>query len=530
MIIRRAKKSFTFIKQNILLLLVSFFGLATGCTTKKEPIKIPTATEVGAQVMPDTIAAIKAPFTTTTFAKPVFPDRSINILEQGAKEGEQVTHIIQTAIDQISAAGGGRVIIPKGIWKTGRISLKSHVNLHLAAGAALYFSGEIKDYLPAVFTRNEGIELYSLGACIYANGQQHIAITGKGKLIGPADGSVRKQIMTHDVIENVVPLDKPVHERIYEGKNGAFIFPPMFIAPINCKDVYIEGISLENTAFWNIVPQYCDQVIIRGVTIQSVGIPRGDGIDIESSKNVLVEYCTFMTGDDCLAMKAGRGWDGLRVNKPTENVVVRYCLAKSGHGGITIGSETAGMIRNLYVHDCVFDNEGIGIRFKTRRPRGGGGEKLYYERIRMRVGQTALRWDMLGSAKHVGAAADRNHKVAVNPLTPHLHAIQIKDMIVEEAEQFIEIDGIPEAPLSNVKITGITAHSQKLFDVKDAQQIWIENSQFTSPDTVLRASNAADIVFKQVLFNIPAKALTLDVPNAEAPAIRLEQVNYTTPK
>ncbi|MGH2624454.1 MAG: glycoside hydrolase family 28 protein, partial [Sphingobacterium sp.] len=322
----------------------------------------------------------------------------------------------------------------------------------------------------------------SLGACIYANGQENIAVTGKGKLVGPAEGSVRERIMTHDVIENVVALDKPVKERVYDGNNERFIFPPMFIAPINCTNVLIEGISLERTAFWNIVPQYCDRVIIRGVTINSIGIPRGDGIDIESSKNVLVEYCTLRTGDDCLAMKAGRGWDGLRVNKPTENVVVRYCLAEKGHGGITIGSETAGVIRNLYVHDCVFNNEGNGIRFKTRRPRGGGGEKLYYERIRMNVEETALRWDMLGSAVHVGAAADRSTKIAINKLTPHFKDIQIKDLIIENASQFVRIDGIPESPLENVMIRNVQSNSEKLFEATDARNIQLTNALLKSKD------------------------------------------------
>src|SRR5690606_7105718 len=118
-----------------------------------------------------------------------------------------------------------------------------------------------------------------------------------------------------------------------EGRDGGIIFPPMMISPINCQEVYIEGVTLENSAFWNVVPVYCDQVIIRGITVNSVGIARGDGIDVESSRNVLIEYCTLNTGDDCLAIKAGRGEDGLRVNRPSENIIVRYCLARQGHGG-----------------------------------------------------------------------------------------------------------------------------------------------------------------------------------------------------
>ncbi|MGK9126043.1 glycoside hydrolase family 28 protein [Olivibacter sp. SA151] len=506
--------------------------LLQACNNRKEKKEqqlhtIPTAQEVGAACMPDTIAPIKAPFPMKNLKRPVFSDQTKNIADLGAKAGAQVTAIIQQGIDELSATGGGTLRIPKGKWKTGRIALKSHVNLHLEEGAELYFSGEIKDYLPVVFTRNEGMEVMSLGACIYANNQENIAITGKGRLIGPAEGSVRKQIMTHDVIENVVPHDKPVAERIYDGKDGSFIFPPMFIAPINCRDVLIEGIRLERTAFWNIVPQYCDRVIIRGVTIHSIGIPRGDGIDVESSKNVLIEYCTLQTGDDCLAMKAGRGWDGLRVNRPTENVVVRYCLAEKGHGGITIGSETAGMIRKLYVHDCVFNNEGNGIRFKTRRPRGGGGEQLFYDRIRLRVGETALRWDMLGSAVHVGAAADRSQKVELNELTPHFRDIQISNLIVEDASHFVRIDGIPEAPLEKVEIRQVRAKTEKLFDIKDARHIAIENAKLISQDSMVHLVNTQDITFTKVDFDIPAKKIYQHIATDGGDSVILKDIRYT---
>jgi polygalacturonase len=406
-------------------------------------VAIPTKEQVGAQNLPAVIAPVKAPFAMPQFKKPSFPAYTLSITERGAQPGAKVTREIQATIDAVSQHGGGTAVIPAGKWNTGRISLKSNVNLRLDEGAELYFSGEVEDYRPAVFTRTEGVEVMSLGACIYANGQQNIAVTGKGQLIGPAQGgSVRKQTMTHDVVENVVLASTPVAQRVYEGHDGSIIFPPMFISPINCKGVYIEGVSLENTAFWNIVPVYCDGVIIRGVTVNSIGIQRGDGIDVESSRNVLIEYCTLSCGDDCFTIKAGRGEDGLRVNRPTENVVVRHCLAREGHGGITCGSETAAMIRNLYVHDCVFDNTGVGVRFKTRRSRGGGGENLTYERIRMNLKATAFHWDMLGSKTHVGDLASRLPARPINPLTPHFANITAKDIIIENASQFVKVEAI----------------------------------------------------------------------------------------
>lgn len=467
--------------------------------------------QVGAWAMPDTIAPVKAPFDMPEFKKPVFPDLTISIVEKGAKEDVLSTREIQAAIDEVNSLGGGTALIPKGKWKSGRISLKSNVNLHIAEGAELHFSGEVKDYQPAVFTRHEGIEVYSLGACIYAFEQENIAITGKGTLYGPAEGSVKKQMMRHDLVENVVPYDMPVEKRVYEGHNGDFIFLPMFISPTSCKNVFIEGITLEKTAFWNIVPVYCDGVIIRGVTVNSVGIPRGDGIDIESSRNVLIEYSTLNNGDDCFTMKSGRERDGLRVNKPTENVVVRYCLAKQGHGGVTVGSETAGMIRNLYVHDCVFDDTGVGIRFKTRRPRGGGGENLIYERIRMKISKTAFSWDMLGSRTYVGELADRFPMRQINELTPRYENIIARDILIEEAGDFIKLYGIPESPMTNLVIENAVVNSRNLIVTRDAKNLKFKNIIINSEDSLISILDSRNVVFENIQFNVPGNEIITNI-------------------
>lgn len=479
--------------------------------------------------LPNDIAPIKAPFPMPQLKRPAFPALSVNIVSRGAKEGEKITALIQQAIDEVAHRGGGTVVITKGKWFTGRISLKSNVNLHLEEGAELSFSGEVEDYRPAVFTRNEGIEVMSLGACIYANGQRNIALTGKGKLIGPAKGgSVRRQIMTSDVIENVVSYKTPVAQRIYEGHNGDFIFPPMFISPINCNNVLIEGIALENTAFWNIVPVYCDSVVIRGVTVHSVGIPRGDGIDIESSRNVLIEYCTLSTGDDAFTMKAGRGDDGLRVNKPTENVVVRHGLVLAGHGGITCGSETASMIRNLYVHRCVFEKARSAIRFKTRRPRGGGGENLYYENIRIKDATYAFEWDMLGSAQHVGEMASRYPPRAKDHLTPVFRNIKAGNIVVESADMFVKATAIPESPLSNVLIEKARIQSNKLFAAADVDGFTVRNAKITAKDSLIGFLDARNVLFQKVEFAVPGGEVVTNVSGTVSGNIKFE--NCTPPK
>lgn len=507
--------------------LLLLMGLSTFYTTLSNAQKlsdgIPFREEVGAQNMPANIAPIKAPFHMPQLQCPQFVNDTLNIVELGARKEKMVTKIIQKAIDRMSRKGGGIVLVPAGVWNTGRIELKSNVNLHLAEGAELHFSGNIADYQPAVFTRNEGVELYSLGALIYANGQRNIALTGKGKLIGPAsDCEIQQRQMRGGVIETYIDVNTPVEKRVYNGKRGQSIFLPMFVSPIQCQNVLIEGISLESTPFWNIVPVYCDSVIIRGITVHSVGIPRGDGIDIESSCNVLIEYCTLSCGDDCFTMKAGRCEDGLRVNRPSENIVVRYCLAEKGHGGITCGSETAGMIRNLYVHDCVFDGTGTGLRFKTRRNRGGGGENLTYERIRMYLNGQPFVWDMLGSQTFVGELAIRLPARAITPLTPSYRNIIIRDIIVESGTQFIKAQGIPETPVSNVLIENVNARTNKLMLLQDVYGLHLQNVTIECPDSVLQMNDARNISFEKVHFVLPEGKLKIKKEGElnQAPEIR----------
>lgn len=436
-------------------------------------IEIPTISQVGPQCMPEQIDDVVAPFEMNVPKRPEFPSRSIKARMNS--KGLSTTNI-QRAIDQMAMAGGGTVVIPDGYWKSGRIVLKSNVCLHISEGATIEFSGEIKDYLPAEFTRIEGIELYSLGAMIYANGEENIAVTGKGKLIGPpADCQILKvseaTAINVDKTVGVMPLE----DRIFDTKTNKAVFLPMFIAPINCRNVLIEGVTLERSLFWNVVPQYCDGVIIRGVTVESFGHGRTDGIDIESTRNVLIEYCSLDCGDDTYTMKAGRGEDGVKKGVPTENVVIRHCLAKRGAGGLVCGTETAGGLRNIYMHDCVFEGTDMAFRIKTRRPRGGGLDNVILERIRANVTGEAFYCDMLGSSKWVGELADRLPVREINRLTPDFKNIHISDVIIEHCRTLIDAVGLPERPLRHVKVWNVDASCEQLGRMQDTEDFIIEN-------------------------------------------------------
>lgn len=414
--------------------------------------------------MPEQIEPIKSPFKMPQLKRLEFPSRSLSITKTGARLQRLSTAAIQRAIDKVARQGGGHVIVPAGSWLTGRIQLRSNVDLHLEAGAELRFSGDIRDYLPVVATRNEGIDVMSLGAMIYADGAENIALTGAGKLIAPARDCEMSKRAEGGIMESVG--DVPLARRVYDGADGGKVFLPVFFGPIHCRNVMVEGVTFERSIFWNIVPCYCENIIIRGVTVSSHGLGRTDGIDIDSSVNALIEYTTLDCGDDCFTLKSGRGKDGRTVRRPTENVVIRYCTVKRGAGGVTIGSETAGMVRNVYMHDCVMEAPSNGFYFKTRRPRGGGGENMWFERIRVSA-KSAFTWDMLGSATYVGKAAQRLPKPDVTDMTPVYRNLYFKDITVDNCTRLIKATGLPESPIENVRIENLRSdnHDMQLQDV-----------------------------------------------------------------
>lgn len=497
-----------------LLMALTLPFLSVSCQPQVKSAKIVTIDKVGAIAMPEEIAPIgKIPFQMPDLKRPVFPELTVNISDKGAKADEPITLIVNQTIMDVHNRGGGTVVIPKGKWKSGRIVLKSNVNLHLEDEAEIEFPGTVESYLPAVFTRHEGIEIMGAGAFIYANGENNIAVTGKGIIYGPAmNAEIRQLPNGNTVVENDISSTTPVAQRIFDGMNGRGFYRPKTISPINCTNVLVEGITMERSAFWNICPIYCENVIIRGITVNSIGVPSGDGIDIESCKNVLIEYSTLNCGDDCFTLKAGRAEDGLRVGKATENVVIRYSLAKDGHGGITCGSETAGGIENIYLHDCVFDGTQVGIRFKTRRNRAGGVSDILYENIRMTNVGEAFKWDLLGSKRYMGELASRIPPRAVNRLTPVIKDIKIRNFIVESAHKVLSINGIPEVPCSNILIENGKINSQELITaMNDVNGFILRNLEINSQDNKISILDGQNILFDNVLFTVPAGELYTNI-------------------
>jgi len=333
-----------------------------------------------------------------TIVEPQFPNRTYKITDYKAKSTPDFDNskIINRLINQCSKRGGGTVIIPAGTFHTGPITLKSNVNLHLEEGATLKFSNNPNDYVPFVKTRWEGMDVINYRPLIYANGAENIAVTGKGVLDGQADDETwwwmkgrtrfgwdesmpsqydRGRPKLYEMMANEVPIkDRKL------TKDD--LLRPQFVSPINSKNVLIEGVTIIDAPFWVIHPIFCENVIVRDVTIRSHG-PNNDGCNPESSKNVLIEGCTFDTGDDCIAIKSGRNEDGRREIIPSENIIIRNCTMKDGHGGVVLGSEISGGARNIFVENCYMNSPQLDrvVRIKSNTVRGGYMENLFVRNV-----------------------------------------------------------------------------------------------------------------------------------------------------
>jgi unsaturated rhamnogalacturonyl hydrolase len=393
--------------------------------------------------VPAILARIKAP---------EFPARDFNITYYGAKADglTDCTESIRKAIGACNAAGGGRVVVAGGTYLTAAVHLKSGVNLHVAAGATLKFTPEFKKYLPVVLTRIEGTECMNYSPLIYAHGQENIAVTGKGTL----DGSATWENWWHFVrrdgwVTNLPPSGRlllehgargtPVAERVFGDGHR---LRPNFIQPFRCRNILIEDITITNAPMWVINPVLSTNVTVRGVTVTSHG-PNNDGCNPDSSRDVLIENCLFDTGDDCIAIKSGKDADGRRVNVPSENIIVRNCVMKDGHGGVVLGSETSGGVRNVFAEDCAMDSPNLdrALRLKTNAERGGPIENIFFRNVKVgRVAHSILTIDLVYG------------RVSAGPFPPTIRNVEMRNVTVASSPRALWIVGTTNSIIENVRV------------------------------------------------------------------------------
>ncbi len=389
-------------------------------------------------------------------AVPIFRQQDFDIKSHGAKGNgtDDDLPALKAAIEACTKAGGGRVIVPPGKYLLhGPIHLKSGVNLHLAAGAMLRFSGEPDHFLPTVETRWEGTLMHGYSPMIYANGAKDIGITGKGVIDGGGDKVFAKwagrQKADQQNLRRMGAEGTPLDQRRF-GK-GHWLRPSL-VQPFRCQRVLIEGVTLRNGAFWMLHPVLCSDATVRKVRIESPRI-NNDGCDPDSCERVLIEDCVFRTGDDAIAIKAGRDDDGRKLARPTRDVVIRRCDISS-HNGIAIGSEMSGGVHRVFIEDCTIrkaggsgSGSGAAVFLKATRDRGGVIEGIRVRRLTIdRAKRAVLRIDPSFNHGYRGT----NHPTVVRN-------VLVEDVTCRKAEKFaIHIAGFADMPVQDVTIARMT--------------------------------------------------------------------------
>ncbi len=379
---------------------------------------------------------------------PEFPAKDFPITDYGAAPGDAAdcTAALRQAIAACHAAGGGRVRVPAGVWRTSAIHLLSRVNLHLDEGATLRFSAAPADYLPVVFTRWEGTECMNYSALIYAFEQEDIAVTGAGVLDGSATADnwwawkSGAQAAARARLREMGERGVPVAGRVF-GEGG--FLRPNFIQPYRCRNVLIEGVTIVRSPMWAVNPVLCTNVTVRGVHVDSHG-PNNDGCDPESCRDVLVERCVFDAGDDCIAIKSGRDDDGRRVGVPAENIVVRDCAMRDGHAGVAIGSEISGGARNIIVERCTMDSPNLdrALRIKSNARRGGTVEGVVMRQVKVgRVAEAVLTVDLLYEE---GARGDH---------PPVIRDVRLEEITSVASPRVLWIVGFPGATVDGIRLS-----------------------------------------------------------------------------
>lgn len=498
-----------------------------------------------------------------------FKKDTLNISNYGAKGNGQFlnTATINQTIRTCSERGGGVVLIPAGIWLTGPIEMQSNVNLHLKRDAVLLFTKDFDQY-KLVESNWEGEPAWRNQNPISGKNLSNIAITGAGIIDGSGDAwrMVKKSKLTSSQWKNLVASGGTVDSdaaiwypsesslRGSKQKKAGVIRPgttsedfkdvkdflrPNLLVFTNCKKVLIEGVTIQNSPAWNIHPLLCQDLTLRKVSVRNPWYGQnGDGVDVESCKNVLIEDCTFDVGDDGICIKSGRDKAGRERGKPTENVIIRNSVVYHAHGGFVIGSEMSGGARNIWVEDCSFIGTDIGLRFKTTRGRGGIVENIFINNINMvDIPGEAILFDMYYAAVDpVPLAGEKRPaiksvSIPVTEETPQFKNFYIKNIVAKGASKGIFFRGLPEMHIQNIWIEHATLQANKGIEIIEASQINLKNivlkTQQSNPLITIENSSGIHLDNIQAL---DAPEVYVQVSGDRSDNIRLTKSNTSSAK
>lgn len=421
----------------------------------------------------------------------------VDMAVAGAKQDGKTlnTTLINNTINRLNANGGGTLFFPAGKYLTGAIKLKSNITIELEAGATLLFSDNFDDYLPFVEMRHEGVLMKSFCPLIYAVDAENITIKGEGTIDGQgkkwwdefyrvitdlnANGmrDFNKYQPMWDKANNAKTLYAETNEDYISSMQRRFFRPP-FIQPVRCKIIKIQGITIINSPFWTVNPEFCENITVEGITINNPLSPNTDGINPESCRYVHISNCHISVGDDCITLKSGRDLQARKLGMADENITITNCTMLAGHGGVVIGSEMSGGVKKVTISNCVFDGTDRGIRIKSTRGRGGVVEDIQVSNIVMKnIKEEAITLDLLYS------------KMPVEPLTertPIFRNINISNVTGSDVLIPIKIRGLEESPISNITFTNINIDGKQKCVFQNCKNIkmndvFVNGEKITAP-------------------------------------------------
>lgn len=435
------------------------------------------------------------PFEMPKVQQPAFPAYEVNIVDFGAK-GDGLflnTKAINDAIKDVNQRGGGKVVIPEGIWLTGPIELLSNVNLYTEQNSLVLFTGDFEAY-PIIATSFEGLETRRCQSPLSARDAENIAITGYGTFDGNGDcwrpvkkgkltaSQWKKLVNSGGVLDEKQEIWYPtagslkgamackdfnVPEGINTDEEWNEIRPwlrPVLLSFIKNKKILLEGVTFKNSPSWCLHPLSCEDFTVNNIMVINPWYSQnGDALDLESCKNALIINSVFDAGDDAICIKSGKDEDGRRRGEPCQNVIVKNNTVLHGHGGFVVGSEMSGGVKNIYVEDCTFLGTDVGLRFKSTRGRGGVVENIYINNINMiNIPNEPLLFDLFYGGKGAGEEPEEDllnrMKTAIPPVTeetPAFRNIHISNVVCRGSGRAMFFNGLPEMPISNITVKNV---------------------------------------------------------------------------
>lgn len=454
------------------------------------------------------------PFQMERISRPVMPDYQVNITNFGGV-GDGVflnTKAFADAIDYLSAKGGGHLTVPAGIWLTGPITLRSNIDLHITDNAVIVFDSNI-DLYPIINTDFEGLNTRRCESPINADSQKNISITGGGVIDGNGDdwrplkkskvtSTQWKEKLAHggylnskkdtwypdsSYVKGVLLSDSNLNVPRGDVSEETWIEIKRFLRPVlvsirRCENVLLEGVTFQNSPAWNIHPLLCKNVIIKNITVRNPWYSQnGDGIDIESCENVILVDSSFDVGDDGICVKSGKDEDGRKRAIPCKNLIVDNCTVFHGHGGFVVGSEMSGGVENIRVSNCSFLGTDVGLRFKSKRGRGGVVKNIFISNIYMKdiVAESVLFDLFYGGLSAVEANAKTEETTnpketeifPVDETTPSFRDIYIRDIVCKGADRAMYFNGLSEMPVTNINISNCTVTGRKGIEINYSKDV-----------------------------------------------------------